>query len=432
MATGSSIPSPEARFAWLHQNSLRLYPIHRPSPTITSINGPSSLPYDTMPYHGKCAGCGKHGRKLACSSCRVTGVGHLRVYYCSSECQKADWLSHREVCRSRQQVARAVSILIGLWAALQTSTYAERCDFSHEDNGLIAAEHWKNDQDRRCYTGASFFRRFPDDVIPKNMSARAEKAVLFDKNTDEVTSIGMPWVRRFLQPFCTKIEEIEINIKNPALMIGSLKFARHNVLRVTTKTGEVLAIDISSARYVFRRYRIDTILLECAIGNAAKSAAVADQLLLFAPGNPDAFLYKTRERLVNHEAEGMDRSMASIPGGISPLMSSPQRQFKDFQHQIIRNAKRFLDDSLAQLHRTGVGRMYFVDLNGTKDLLTAITPGTKYAELFKNVWFTEAEVAAFKDDQSLKKMWMCRMSRLHDSDKEHEWMGGILISDCLK
>lgn len=39
-----------------------------------------------------------------------------------------------------------------------------------------------------------------------------------------------------------KIEEIEINIKNPALMIGSLQFARHNVLRVTAKTGEVLAI----------------------------------------------------------------------------------------------------------------------------------------------------------------------------------------------
>jgi hypothetical protein len=46
-----------------------------------------------------------------------------------------------------------------------------------------------------------------------------------------------------------KIEEIEINIKNPALMIGSLQFAGHNVLRVTTKTGEVLAIDISGARY---------------------------------------------------------------------------------------------------------------------------------------------------------------------------------------
>ncbi|KAK7228306.1 hypothetical protein V2G26_000476 [Clonostachys chloroleuca] len=77
--------------------------------------------------------------------------------YCSSECQKADWSSHRKVCRSRQQLARAVSILTGLWAALQASTYAERCDFSHEDNGLIAAEHWKNDQDCRCYTSASLF-----------------------------------------------------------------------------------------------------------------------------------------------------------------------------------------------------------------------------------------------------------------------------------
>ncbi|CAI6099648.1 unnamed protein product [Clonostachys chloroleuca] len=336
--------------------------------------------------------------------------------YCSSECQKADWSSHRKVCRSRQQLARAVSILTGLWAALQANTYAERCDFSHEDNGLIAAEHWKNDQDCRCYTSASFVRRFSDDVIPTNMSARAEKAMLFDKNTDEITSTGMPWVKSFLQPFCMKIEEIEINIKNPALTIRSLQFAGHNVLRVTTKTGEVLAINISGARYVFRRYRIDTILLECAIGNAAKQAAVADQLFMFSPRNPDAFLYKTRETLVGVVTESIDRSIASFPGAMNSLMLSPKRHFEDFQHLTIRTTKDFMDDALQQLHRAGVGRMFFVDLNGTKELLTAITP----------VWFTEAEMTAIKDDQSLKKMWMCRMSNLHKEnccDKTHQWMG---------
>uniref|UniRef100_A0A8H7NCD3 Uncharacterized protein n=1 Tax=Bionectria ochroleuca TaxID=29856 RepID=A0A8H7NCD3_BIOOC len=386
MATGSSIPNPEARVAWLQENGLRVYPIHRPSPTITSIDGPSSLPYDTMPNHQKCAGCGKGGCTLTCSRCKVT------------------------------ELARAVSILTGLWAALQTSTYAERCDSSHEDNGLIAAEHWKDDQDRRCYTGASFVRRFPDDVIPTNMSAKAEKAVLFDKNTDEITSTGMPWVKSFLQPFCMKIEEIEINIKNPALMTGSLQFAGHNVLRATTKTGEE----------VFRRYRIDTILLECAIGNAAKQAAVADQLLMFSPRNPDAFLYKTRESLVGLITESIDGSIASFPGAMNSLMLSPQRHFEDFQHLTIRTTKNFMDDALQQLHRAGVGRMFFVDLNGTKELLTAITPSTKYSKLFKKVWFTEAEMAAFKDDQSLKKMWMCRMSKLHKEnccDKTHQWMG---------
>ncbi|CAH0027491.1 unnamed protein product [Clonostachys rhizophaga] len=426
MVTGSSIPNREARVAWLQENGLRVYPIHRPSSTITSIDGHSSLRYDTMPNHQKCAGCGKGSCTLTCSRCKVTEVGHLRVHYCSSECQKSDWPSHRKVCRSRQQLARAVSILTGLWAVLQTSTYAERCDFSHEDNGLIAAEHWKNDQDRRCYTGASFVRRFPDDVIPTNMSAKAEKAVLFDKNTDEITSTGMPWVKSFLQPLCMKIEEIEINIKNPALMIGSLKFAGHNVLRVTTKAGEVLAIDISGARYVFRRYRIDTILLECAIGNAAKQAAVADQLLMFSPGNPDAFLYKTRESLVGLVTESIDRSIASFPGAMNSLMLSPQRHFEDFHHLTIRSVKHFMDDAVQQLHRAGVGRMFFVDLNGTKELLTAITPSTKYSELFKKAWFTEAEMVAFKDDQSLKKMWICRMSKLHKEnccDKTHQWMG---------
>ncbi|CAH0054753.1 unnamed protein product [Clonostachys solani] len=427
MATGSIIPNIEDWVAWLQENGMPLMPNRKPSPTIASINGPSSLPYGTMPNYQKCAGCGKGGCTLACSGCKITDVGHLRVHYCSSECQKAGWLSHWKVCSSRQQLARAVSILTGLWAALQSSTYAERCDFSSEENGLIAAETWKNDEDRRCYTGASFVRRFPDDVIPTNMSAKAEKAVLFDKNAEEITSTGMPWVKTFLQPFCMKIEEIDINIKNPALMIGSLKFTTHNVLRVTTKTGEVLAIDISGARYVFRRYRIDTILLECAIGNATRRAAV--QLFVLVPENPDVVLFRRRESLINHITEGIDHSIASFPGGINSLMLSPQGHFEDFQHLIIRNAKRFMDDALPLLHRAGVGRMFFDDVLGNNQLSPAITPHAKYAKPLKKVWFTEAEMTSFKDDQSLKKMWMCRMAKLHKEkcDQRHPWM-----VECVK
>lgn len=125
---------------------------------------------------------------------------------------------------------------------------------------------------------------------------------------------------------------------------------------------------------MFRRYRIDTILLECAIENAAKQAAVADQLFIFSPGNPDAFLYKTRETLVGVVTESIDRSIASFPGAMNSLMLSPKRHFEDFQHLTIRTTKDFMDDALQQLHRAGVGRMFFVDLNGTKELLTAITP----------------------------------------------------------
>lgn len=35
-------------------------------------------------------------------------------------------------------------------------------------------------------------------------------------------------------------------------------------------------------------------------------------------------------------------------------------------------------------------------------------------------------MTAIKDDQPLKKMWMCRMSKLHKEnycDKTHQWMG---------
>ncbi|CAN0472242.1 unnamed protein product, partial [Ectocarpus sp. 8 AP-2014] len=40
----------------------------------------------------KCAKCGKGGNSLQCSRCR-------KVAYCSKECQRRDWKSHKPSCR---------------------------------------------------------------------------------------------------------------------------------------------------------------------------------------------------------------------------------------------------------------------------------------------------------------------------------------------
>ncbi|VUC25259.1 unnamed protein product [Clonostachys rosea] len=406
MATGSGIPeNHDGLNAWFQGFGLPAIPQNKPGPTITSINGPSSLPYDSMTDHQKCANCGKGGCTLACSRCNITDVGHLRVPYCSKECQTADWKSHQKVCRSRQLLARGVSVLVGLWTVLQSSTYAHRCDFSPEDNGIIAVEEWEPDQDRRCYTGASFFRRFPDDVIPANMGAKAKKAVLFGRGGKGITSVGMPWVKTFLQPFCTKIEEIDIHIKNPALVFqtGELKDTEHDVLRITTKTGED----------VFSRYRIHTTLLECAIGNQMKRAAMDASML--DPISGAVFQYKARESLVIRISEGTDRAIASFPGGIESWMLSRQPHlFEDFKRQIIARAKRFINDAIPTLYRLGIGRQFFVHPVDDNHFFPATTPNPGYAELLKKVWFTEAEVNAFKDDQSLKEAWVSRMIKLRD------------------
>ena len=47
----------------------------------------------------KCHNCFKtHSKIMMCSKCKMSG-------YCSSECQRADWVSHKITCKMRNQIA---------------------------------------------------------------------------------------------------------------------------------------------------------------------------------------------------------------------------------------------------------------------------------------------------------------------------------------
>ena len=48
--------------------------------------------------HLKCTNCGKLGKKVACKKCG----GCQKVYYCSAECQKSDWVAHKPNCKKFQ------------------------------------------------------------------------------------------------------------------------------------------------------------------------------------------------------------------------------------------------------------------------------------------------------------------------------------------
>ena len=48
---------------------------------------------ETNAYKNSCRGCSSNSGLLLCGSCK-------KVYYCSEKCQKADWKTHRVVCKT--------------------------------------------------------------------------------------------------------------------------------------------------------------------------------------------------------------------------------------------------------------------------------------------------------------------------------------------
>mmetsp|Transcript_22344 Transcript_22344/g.31572 ORF Transcript_22344/g.31572 Transcript_22344/m.31572 type:complete len:279 (+) Transcript_22344:30-866(+) len=68
-------------------------PPQQQGPNLMYANGDLDFLY---PLEWCCQHCGKRERKMnACSACHV-------VHYCSKECQKTDWTSHKPLCKEAQ------------------------------------------------------------------------------------------------------------------------------------------------------------------------------------------------------------------------------------------------------------------------------------------------------------------------------------------
>ena len=65
-------------------------PSKQAKPKAAAAAGPVP-PTEAVPLDDHCALCGKGGAKSKCADCR-------QVSYCSRDCQKAHWKTHKSVC----------------------------------------------------------------------------------------------------------------------------------------------------------------------------------------------------------------------------------------------------------------------------------------------------------------------------------------------
>ena len=68
--------------------------------------GPADKDAGTVPT-GDCVVCGKSAKAL-CSKCK-------HVFYCTRECQKKDWNSHKEICKSLANLPYRVSNFVMIY-----------------------------------------------------------------------------------------------------------------------------------------------------------------------------------------------------------------------------------------------------------------------------------------------------------------------------
>lgn len=101
------------------------------SPFYSSINRTSTVEMSSATTNptSACARCNKATAR-SCTGCKdaptETGQIGTSTFYCSTECQKADWTNHKELCKilqSRKIVYRAGSILQEMFYVYREKTF---------------------------------------------------------------------------------------------------------------------------------------------------------------------------------------------------------------------------------------------------------------------------------------------------------------------
>jgi hypothetical protein len=148
-----------------------------------------------------CANCGKPHSVIWCRGCAENDVGQLRVFYCTKSCQEKHAAAHKQVCEARRSLVRAVSILGEVWTTFEQETFSSNVMFVKERNGevfLRLPDRNSNIIDGG-WTGDSFLKFFPRDVLPENVSNVIKKAILFDNTCTQVLFIGLPLIKNLLR-----------------------------------------------------------------------------------------------------------------------------------------------------------------------------------------------------------------------------------------
>ncbi|KEQ71396.1 hypothetical protein M436DRAFT_74462 [Aureobasidium namibiae CBS 147.97] len=214
-------------------------------------------PDDQLNNKNKCANCGCLDANAYCAGCHqapnTDGTPHVNVRYCTRECQKAHWPSHRIECKNlqaRKALFRAAWLLQKIWYAVRRESFDNDLVSAEEVNGELLIQEGNYDL-KSTKRENGFYREFPDAIFKNKQDAEASLNLLYC--TDSVSHMYMVnhWL---LKDICMDVKETKVRVQKPA---RKSRYAcdewnqdfLHEVLQVRLHSGEVYAIDFTGAQY---------------------------------------------------------------------------------------------------------------------------------------------------------------------------------------
>ena len=128
-------------------------------------------PIDHPNNKNKCSNCGHLDANAYCAGCHqapnTDGSPHVSARYCTNECQKAHWPSHRAECKNlqaRKALFRAAWLLQKIWYTVRRESFDNDLVSAEEVNGelLIREGNYDVESTKRKH---GFYREFPDAIF---------------------------------------------------------------------------------------------------------------------------------------------------------------------------------------------------------------------------------------------------------------------------
>ncbi|KAA8576643.1 hypothetical protein EYC84_006732 [Monilinia fructicola] len=206
---------------------------------------------------GGCACCQRLAVKR-CAGCLGAPIYddgvHTDVFYCSVECQKADWVQHKAVCKklqARKLLGRAVLLLQAI--IYQIRLHASILQF--ESVRIKDSTVYLDGVSGNGYKNAIYLAPFPTNLA---LDRNTFEAVLMWGSCTEAMVYLYGFAKEFLIDLCSRVEEVNVTVISPKLQIchtiaGSSVVnppcLSHDLYRVTLNNGEEWAVDCTGVQY---------------------------------------------------------------------------------------------------------------------------------------------------------------------------------------